>query len=466
MNNLIYQSASTLVHAIKNKIISTQALVEAHIQHIEKVNPALNALINWQPDHARQQALAIDKAISQGKIAGKLLGVPISIKDTMDVKGYNVTMGTLGYAHHFTADDAPIVARLRSEGAIILGLTNMPEVAVAFETDNLIYGRTNNPYDLTRTPGGSSGGQAAIIAAGGSVLGLGGDGAGSIRVPCHFSGIAGIKPTHGRISNTGLLIPRDGCGCEPFISFGPLARYVDDVTLALSIIAGPDGHDPFLVPVPLHDPTHVNLKQLKIAFFTDNGVVTPEADIIAVVKNAAQQLQQQGLAVDEIQLPDQQNTFRLLWEGIFEGGDASRSLIDFLHSIGTQQFSPLFQRYLAQSQQFNLTLTEFQTLLSDIAAYRMKMLQALKQYDVIICPPCATTARKHGTTFDNMRDFTYTMAYNLTGWPAGVVRCGTSHEGLPIGVQIVGKSWREDHVLCVAKYLETVFGGWQAPTLI
>src|SRR5437660_6870389 len=210
MDELIYASATSLAQAIRDKRVSSQEVVEAYIHRIEAVNPQLNAVVQLTAETALTQARQADVALARGEITGPLHGVPITIKDSFDTRGVISTAGTKGRTSYVPQQDATAVARMRAAGAILLGKTNLPELSLAYESNNLIYGRTNNPYDLSRTPGGSSGGESAIIAAGGSPLGLGTDAAGSIRWPAHCCGIVGIKPTRGRVPMTGAFPPSVG----------------------------------------------------------------------------------------------------------------------------------------------------------------------------------------------------------------------------------------------------------------
>ena len=272
------KSASELADAIRSKKLSSKAIVEAHLERIAKVNPKLNAIVQLTAEAARKEADEADAALARGEIKGPLHGVPITIKDTLETAGVICTGGTKGRANFVPKADATAVARLRAAGGIILGKTNVPELAGAIETDNLVYGRTNNPYDLTRTPGGSSGGEAAIIAAGGSPLGLGTDAGGSIRIPAHYCGLAAIKPTSGRVPRTGQF-PMPMGARNPVFHVSLIARKVEDLALALPIIAGPDFRDHSIVGMPLGDSTKVVLTDLKLAYFDDDGVATPTKEI-------------------------------------------------------------------------------------------------------------------------------------------------------------------------------------------
>src|SRR3984893_5625134 len=280
------KSASELASAIRSKQLSSKAIVEAHLEQIAKVNPKLNAIVQLTADSARREADEADAALARGEIKGLLHGVPITIKDTLETTGVICTGGTKGRANYVPKADATAVARLRAAGGIILGKTNVPELAGAAETDNLVYGRTNNPYDLTRTPGGSSGGEAAIIAAGGSPLGLGTDAGGSIRIPAHYCGLAAIKPTSGRVPRTGQF-PMPLGARNPVFHVSLIARKVGDLALALPIIAGPDFRDHSIMGMPLGDPAKVVLRDLKVAYFDDDGVATPTKEIAAAVRDSA-----------------------------------------------------------------------------------------------------------------------------------------------------------------------------------
>ena len=460
----IYASATALVHAIRAKALSSEEVVNAYLQRIEAVNPRLNAVVQLTADEARDQARAADAALARSEISGPLHGIPVTIKDAFDTARVISTGGSKGRAAYVPSQDATAVARLRAAGAIILGKTNVPELSLAFESDNLIYGRTNNPFDLSRTPGGSSGGEAAIIAAGGSPLGLGTDAAGSIRVPAHFSGIAGLKPTYGRVPLTGLFPPTVGARGSVW-HVGPLAGFVEDLALMLPIIAGPDWRDPAVVPMPLGDESAVDLKRLRVAFHTDNGILAPTPETVEVVRKAARVLSDARMKVDEARPAGIEQTFDLI-AGLF-GADGGASLQMLLHLVGTTEIHPLLQRLGEILRPYVMPTAEFAGLLAKWDIFRGTMLAFLEAYDVIISPVNANPALPHGTTWDDDKvlGFTYTMTYNLTGWPAVVVRAGTSPEGLPLGIQVVARPWREDVALAVAQQLETTLGGWQRPPL-
>jgi amidase len=464
-NPIIYSSASCLAESIRRGELSSVEVVNAHLDRIAQVNPQLNAVIHLLAESARARAEEADRARARGENWGPLHGVPVSVKDAFDTAGIVSTGGTQGRAAYVPMQDATAVARLKAAGAIILGKTNLPELSLAFETDNVLFGKTNNPYDLTRTAGGSSGGEAALIAAGGSPLGIGTDAAGSLRVPAHFSGIASLKPTLGRVPMTGAFPPPLGATGR-FWHVGPLARQVEDLRLALQILAGPDNLDPMAAPVSLGEGAPVRVRDLKVAFFTNNGIVTPTPETSETVRRAAQGLQGAGARVEEERPANSAESFELAAKLFALDGGVGVGTA--LHIAGTTQVSQqlgqlnqILQPFIPQNA------TDSGNILLQWDIFRQTLYGFMQQYDVIVSPVLPFPALPHGTTFDADRlpGFSYTMMHNLSGLPAAVVRGGTSPEGLPIGVQIVAKPWREDMALAVAEYIEMEMGGWQAPLL-
>ena len=337
-------------------------------------------------------------------------------------------------------------------------------LSLAFESDNLVYGQTKNPYDLARTPGGSSGGEAAAISSGMSPLGLGSDAGGSIRLPAHFCGVAGIKPTTGRTPRTGHFLPPGGL-LDSIWQIGPLARRVEDLALALPLLCGTDWRDPSVAPVALGDPYDVKVETLRVAVHTDNGIVAPTGDIVATVQDAARVLADAGAEVVEARPPVPDNAYEMLL-GLY-GADGGAGLRMMLMLSGTGETHALMTRLLEVLGTSNMTTAELVGLVFKLDMWRAAMLSFMRDYDLILCPPCARTAMPHGTTFDedNQLVFSYTMIYNMTGWPGAVVRAGTSHEGLPIGAQLVARPWRDDVALAAALAVERATGGWQRPPI-
>jgi amidase len=465
-DDIVLKSAGELASAIRRKELSSKAIVEAHLEQIAKVNPKLNAVVQLTADAALKEADEADAALARGEIRGPLHGVPVTIKDTLETKGVICTGGTKGRATYVPNADATAVARLRAAGAVILGKTNVPELAGAIETDNLVYGRTNNPYDLARTPGGSSGGESAIVAACGSPLGLGTDAGGSIRIPAHFCGLAAIKPTSGRVPRTGQFpLPMGARNAVFHVSL--IARKVDDLALALPVIAGPDFRDHSIVGMPLLDPNAVALKGLKLAYFVDDGMAAPTKEIAAAVRDSAKAFMDAGVQVEEKSPPDAAKASTVYHD--MSRGDGGAGIRAFLKSIGSDPISPLFEKALTYSVAPAMAgTTEALAAFVRWDAYRNSMLRFIENYDAVLSAVAPFPALPHGTSFEeqNRRGFGYAQMYNLTGWPAATVRVGTSPEGLPLGVQVAARPWREDVALALVRHLEQTFGGWKRPTAV
>ncbi len=460
---IIQASATALASAIRSKQLTSAQVVDAHLARIAAVNPKLNAVVQVTGEAARRDAAAADAALARGENHGPLHGVPMTIKDTLETAGVVCTGGTLGRAHYVPKADATAVARLRAAGAVILGKTNVPELAGALETDNLVYGRTNNPYDLARTPGGSSGGEAAIIAACGSPLGIGTDAGGSIRAPAHYCGLAALKPTSGRVPRTGQF-PRP-LGVRSSV-FHPslIARHVADLALALPIVAGPDGHDSAIVDMPIGDMRAVDLGKLRLAFYDDDGAATPTPGIRDAVRASAAALKAAGVTTTERRPPGAEHAVTVYYD--MSRGDGGAGTRAFLKSIGTDRISPLFEQSLTtRSAPAMATITDALAAFNRWDVYRNTLLAFMGDYDAILSPVLPYVAVPHGTSFepDKQAGAGYVQMHNLTGFPAATVRVGTAPEGLPIGVQVVARPWREDVALALAARLERDFGGWRMP---
>jgi amidase len=466
MTEVCALSGTAQARLIRSGEVSATELVEAHLRRIEKVNPCLNAVSQVLEETARQSAARVDRERAQGNPLPALAGVPFSIKDSIEVEGTVCTAGTLGRISAAPSlRDATVVARLRAAGAIPIARTNLPDLLFAFESDNLIRGRTNNPYDFSRTSGGSSGGEAALIAACGSPFGLGSDAAGSVRLPAHFCGIASIKPTSGRLPRIGH-VPPPGGWIEMLWQIGPMARRVEDLASMLSLLAAPDPQDHTVIGMPFGDPEQVPMKGLRIAFFTDNGIVPAEADTIAVVREAAAALQPDVNRIEERRPPGVEESYELEMRMIGpDGGDGLRA---FLNAIGSTRTHPLLEGWLMKLEPYRTTLDGFAQYWAALDRFRARMFAFLEDFDAIISPVCPQAALPHGSSIEErtFRGFSYTMTHNLTGWPAAVVRCGQTPAGLPVGVQIAARPWREDVALRIAEHLEHAFGGWQPSPLL
>jgi len=458
MNEILALSGSAQARLIRSREISSYELVSAHLARIEEVNPALNAVV----EVLRESALEAARAVEKREEFRPLEGVPFSIKDSIEVAGTVCSAGTLGYRNNAPSSrDATLVRKLRDAGAIPLARTNLPDLLFAFESDNLIFGRTSNPYNQQRSSGGSSGGEAALIAACGSPFGLGSDAAGSVRLPAHYSGITALKPTSGRLARTGHVPPAGGW-IEMLWQIGPMARRVEDLCTLLPILLGEDGEDRTVVPMPF-DSGATQLAHPRIAFFTDNGIMAAEPETAAVVHCAAGALAGLGYPVEEFCPPGMDRSYEL--EMKLLGADGGDGLREFAESIGSHQTHPLLEGWLAKLERYRTDLAGFAGYWSQLDSFRSDLYRSLSRCDILLSPVAALPAVPHGssTTDAVFPGFSYTMTHNLTGWPAAVVRCGTSSDGLPIGVQIAAAPWREDLVLRIASELERLLGGWQAP---
>jgi Asp-tRNA(Asn)/Glu-tRNA(Gln) amidotransferase A subunit family amidase len=470
MPGLNFLSAVSMAERISRKQLSSIELLQSHLSRIKELNTKLNAFVQVDADGARRQAQHADEAVRNGEELGPLHGVPISIKGSIEVAGLRCESGSKLRQGLIATRDAPLVSRLRRAGAVILGVTNSPELLMAWETDNVLYGRTNSPWDLEHTPGGSSGGEAAAIAAGMSAGGVGSDGGGSIRVPAHFSGICGLKPTPGRIPATGHFPVSAG----PFALIGvvgPMARTVSDLKVLFEVMQGPDDGDPSAAPVPVRWPREDDLKRIRIGYFEDDGRTPVTAETRAAIQTAAQGLRRAGFQV-ELFRPDGLELARQLWWKIF--GVAGGMLLGPMLKGHDGEISPLLKQFSswvaaepAHSGKSLLDTWVQRDLL------RMKIFAQMRQYPVLLCPAAAVPAFRHGErswqvegkTVNYLDAWSYTEWFNLLGTPAAVVPVGKSPEGLPIGVQISARPWEEEIVLSVAAALEEQCGGWRPPPI-
>jgi len=458
MNELTTYSATQQARLIRERRVSSRELVTAHLERIAQINPKINAAV----EVLAESALAAAAAADSSEPRGPLHGVPFSIKDSLELAGAVATAGTLGRKNAAAStEDATLVGRLRRAGAIPIAKTNLPDLLFAFESDNLIFGATRNPYDTSRTPGGSSGGEAALLAACGSPLGLGSDCAGSVRLPAAFCGCAAIKPTSGRLPRTGHVPPAGGW-IEALWQIGPMARRVEDLITAMPLLVGPDERDHTVVDMPLANPRSVRVRDLRVAFYTDNGLAAADEEVAGVVRAAAAALAVEGARVEQARPVCLDAAYEIEMKLIGpDGGDGLRS---YLRDIGSTSVHPLLTGWLDKLEQYRTGIDGFTHYWGEWFRYRAEMAAFLAcGYDAILCPAYIHPALPLGTSIldENFIGFSHTMAYNVAGWPAVVVRCGESNTGLPIAVQIAAAPWREDVALAVALWLEQAFGGWK-----
>jgi fatty acid amide hydrolase len=499
-------TAAGIARRIAQREVTALQVVEEHIRRIEDTHSLLNAVVVPMFDSARAAAREADAMQARGEPLPPLHGVPVTIKECFDIEGTPTTIGLARRRDHRSQTTAPLVTRLTGAGAIVLGKTNVPELLVYYESDNPCYGRTNNPWSLDRSPGGSSGGEGAIVAAGASPLGLGSDIGGSVRVPAHFCGVHGLKPTSHRLSMRGVfgdeLFPgQEAIADQP----GPLARSVEDLTLAMSVLASPgqEQFDEEIPPVPWDDGSGIQAGSLRVGMYVDDGVVTPGPAIRRAVHDAADMLRAAGARVRDFQppyVPDAlMQYFRLLgadgasWARVLLGaGPHDRRITDLVRlsrlrpvprAMLVASLRAAGQRRLAElvSRLRRLDTAEYWALVAQRTRYRRAFLEAMDRagIDAIICPPVPYPALRHGASYHLTSLGSYAMLYNLLGTPAGVVsitrarpgeetdrppsrdlvertlrRTEEGSAGLPLGVQVVARHWREDIVLAVMRELE------------
>ena len=460
-------SAKSVASLIREREISSQEVVSAYLDRIDKVNSKVNAVVQIDRDKALERGARADKMLRDGNSIGVLHGVPFTVKDNIETKDIVCACGTEGLRNNVPSSDAVVVARMRAAGGILLGKTNIPEMGMGYETDNLLYGRTNNPYDLSRTSGGSSGGEAAILASGGSAIGVCTDGGGSARWPAHCCGLAGFKPTTGRTPKTGHVPPPGGM-LNSLWQISLIGRYIEDIRLCLPVMCGPDDTDSTAMDVPLELDRPIPISEMRIAYFVDNGIVSPRGDISDVIQKCVDELARSGASVilDKPTMINQSH--EIYWQ--LMSSDGGFGVRDLLEGWGTHKMHEFTSCSLNGQFGHEMNAKNMGKLINRWDAYRDDMNKFMQQYDAIVCPISTQPANKHGDTYTHQEYpgfaemFSYLMAYNLVGWPCGTVRAGSSQEGLPVGVQVVGKPWEEDVVLSVLSHLERN-SGWEKPRL-
>jgi amidase len=420
--------AVEIAENIRSHQVSATEIVSAFLERIQRRNPHVNAVVQIAPD-ALERARDADTALARKETCGPLHGVPFTVKDIFDVKGMISAAGIEERAQFVPDNDAEVVKRMRAAGAILIGKTNCPPGGGGGVTDNPVYGRTNNPYNREHSAAGSSGGEAAILGAGGSPIGLGSDSGGSLRVPAHYCGISTLKPTTGRVPNTGAYQLPGGLS-DPRSQIGPMSRFVADLGPVLVLIAGPDAHDSGVVPVPLDQHTDTAIERLRIAWYDDDGTTPSTDDTRMTIRETARALEGAGATLEETIPPAMKDSISIT------------------------------RGYWGMNQ---MTGAEVERLFERWDSFRSAMLQFMTRYDAILCPVDPHPAPRHDE--DDPGRFAYTLGFSLSGWPCAVVRAGTSAEGMPIGVQIAARPWSDRVALSVARHIERHVGGWVPPSL-
>src|SRR5215831_3560925 len=450
---------------VRRKEVSPVELAEAHLEKISSLNPKLNAFVQVVPERVREAARDAEAAVMAGHPLGRVHGVPLSIKSSVQVSGMKCESGTRLRAGTIAAQDAPLVARLREAGAVILGVTNTPEFLMAWETDNLLYGRTNNPWNLECTAGGSSGGESAAISSAMSAGGVGSDGGGSIRVPAHFCGICGLKPTPGRIPSTGHF--PSGAGALGWIGVvGPMARTIADVRALFEVMAGPDAGDARSAPVPSRSYSEKDLRATRIGVLESAALGNATTETRTAVDGAAKMLSNHGFAVEPFELHGLDRALELWW---FFFGPVIAHLLNANLSGHESQLSLMLREYLSHAASSSpLSLDRFLQASAERDLLRETILRQMDSVPILLSPVSSAPAFRHGEGnyspgtgyLDTMR---FSQWLNLTGFPGAAIPISFSNEGLPIGVQIIGRPFEEELVLAVAEALEQSRGPWQPP---
>jgi amidase len=452
--DIVFSSTTQLAAAIRAGHVSASEVLEAHLAQIATHNPALNAVITLDAEQARKRAREADEALSRGEVWGPLHGVPFTLKDAHATAGMRTTTGFPELSDYVPKVDSTVTARLKAAGGILIGKTNVPVMLADFQSTNPIFGATSNPWNSERTSGGSSGGAAAALASGMTSFEIGTDLSASIRIPAHFCGVFGLKPTEQRVPLTGLIPGLPGPRPIRIMScIGPMARTVEDLELLYSIIAGPDGRDTEVQPVPVDEVSNLELKNLRIAFAPTFPGFPVAADVSAAVKELARRLSPLCKVVEEAALPPLDFN---------QEGASAGALIGMM----TGAFQP-------EDKARPTTLAHYLEALHRRDQSILAWEQFFDTWDVLLCPPSMMTAFPHCEAGSPLhvdgQEVAYWMisahgtVFNYTGHPAVVLPYTLDRAGLPIGIQLVGKRWSESRLLGMAKALSDVTGAFQRP---
>jgi len=451
MKDIIFSTVTALARAIREKQVSTMEVLEAHFAHIAKYNPQLNAVVTLYEEAARERAKQADDALARGEVWGPLHGVPVTLKNLHSVAGMPSPWGGHpNFANRIPTEDSAMPAKLRQAGAVFMGLTNVHIL------DNNIFGQTNNPWDVKRSPSGSSAGSAAAVAAGLSPLDIGSDSLASILRPASFCGVFGMRPTEHRVSNAGGKVFGTPHTFQLFTVSGPLTRSAEDLELALRVISGPDGRDMGVPPIPWREAAEVTLRGLRIAWSYTFPKMPLAKDIHDAIESLVAELARSGAYVKQA-MPELDymkghdlawHFIRLTWE-------------DLMREMGwiAQDAPPLrlddFYKAVVQREESVRIWEQFFT-----------------QWDVFICPVWMHTANLHTDTAPVVDEKAYTWEEvspsaesisPFTGLPSVVLPVGLDSQGLPIGIQLIGRRWEDERLLAISKLVSQVSGGFRKP---
>jgi len=489
-DRIVFLPAHRLARMIREGEVSSAEAVEAYLEQIARHNDRLNAIVTLDIEGARRRAAEADEALRRGEVWGPLHGVPVTVKDNYATAGLKTTCSHPPLAGYIPDFDATVVARIRGAGAVVLGKTNLPQIAMDYQTRSPLFGVTNNPWDVNRTPGGSTGGGAAAVAAGMTALSLGNDIGGSIRIPAHFCGVYGIKPTENLVSKHGIspgVAKGEAAKCRlvrHLACCGPLARSVADLALSLKVIAGPDLNDPDIPGICLIDSPVKELKDLRIAWIDELGEAPVTEETRSAIQAFAEKLVRAGCTVERTG-PEGFDA-AAVWETYgeimdMELGSYNPPLMRFMNFLFGWMYrkdAPMLRMvYPTTFDAYMEALTRKDTLTSSLEEF-------LQEWDAWLCPVSSTPAYRHieprryfgpyplydrGVPVDGkevnyyVANSSYTTVFNLTGSPVVVIPIGYTGEGVPIGVQIVGRRWCDMELLAVAEMLDRVGGAFRNP---
>ncbi|MDQ1591796.1 MAG: amidase [Pyrinomonadaceae bacterium] len=460
--------AAKLCALVRRRALSPVEILEAHLRRAETSNPALNAIVTFAPD-AIAQARAAERAAMKGDSLPPLHGLPVTIKDTIATANLRSTSGSRVRADYVPAEDAPAVARLRAAGAIVYGKTNTSELAIEYNADNPVFGRTNNPHDHALTPGGSSGGCAAAVGACLSPASLGSDLVGSIRIPAHFCGVAGLFPTPGRVPRGGHYPPTEGT-LATGASLGPLARTVDDLALLFDALTREDGARAVSHADELKQPvSEIQLRGLRVACYADDAAVRVTEETERAVRSAARALAAAGLETIDA-LPPEIEGASDLWLALFPRAVAEVVRAEY---AGREELAGAAARAILRRVETASDAArgdDFDAW-AERRRLRASLLERMRETPLLLAPVGAVAAFAHGARqvevrgefVNTFRAFGYAQACNVFGLPAACVPAGRTRAGLPVGVQIIGRPFDEQLVLAAARIVEAALGGWQPP---
>jgi Asp-tRNA(Asn)/Glu-tRNA(Gln) amidotransferase A subunit family amidase len=464
-----YSSVAETLEKFRRKELSPGELIAAHLDRIAQIQPRLNAFVHIDAESARARARDSESRIARGAALRPLEGIPLTVKSSVDVAGWPCPAGSLLRKDYVPTTNAPLVSRLEDAGAILLGNTNTPEFLMAYESDNRLSGKTSNPWNPDYSAGGSSGGEAAAIASGCSMGGVGSDGGGSIRTPAHFCGICGLKPTPGRIPTTGHFPP--GAGAFGWIGVvGPMASTVADLHALFAIMSGPDPGDALSAPVPLREVVATDLHGLRIGILENPELGRPTPETLSTLRRAAQLLCDLNHHVEPLKLEKLNQTLELWW---FFFGPVIADLFRQSTTGKESELSPMLSGYLEVAlAEPKVTLETFQKACVDRDLVRESLLRQLRDVPILLSAVSTAPAFKHGAGNYRPNDphnYRDTMRFcqwlNLAGFPGLSLPMGQSPEGLPINIQLIARPYEEELLLAVAAQLEQARGPWQSPPL-